>query len=163
MNILIPIPIYHSTTSISSPTPIDTDSTPQSPRSESKQTNEEIGIEINLLACDLQRAGYHNDRTPWTEEEDLKLLELCKTNDKTWNQISKHMPERTPKMCYSRYRRLTSQTKEPWKTSEDQKIRQFVEQNGLKQWSMLAKELKGTRILIQGGQLNSSNSTIITV
>ena len=36
------------------------------------------------------------------------------------------MDLRTPKMCYSRYRRLTVQTKQPWTASDDRLIRQVV-------------------------------------
>ena len=41
------------------------------------------------------------------------------------------MDGRTPKMCYSRYRRLISQTKQPWTSLEDQKIRSHVATKGL--------------------------------
>ena len=137
-NILIPIPIYHSTLTSPSTTLLEKDSSQQSPGSETKSVIEETGIEINLTVNDLLEAGYHNDRTPWSEEEDAKLLSFAKKNELTWNEIAEHFPERTPKMCYSRYRRITSQTKEPWRPSEDEKIKKFVEENGQKHWATLA-------------------------
>ena len=69
---------------------------------------------MNLTIEDLQQAGYHNDRTPWTEKEDYLLTKLGAKNDMTWTQIAEKIPNRTAKMCYSRFRRIANQTKSRW-------------------------------------------------
>ena len=61
---------------------------------------------INLTAEDLEKAGYENNKKPWTEEEDEKLRSLRDSEHLDWVNISSQLPDRNPKMCYSRYRRL---------------------------------------------------------
>jgi hypothetical protein len=48
------------------------------------------------------------------------------------------MPGRNAKMCYSRYRRLTNQSKESWTKAEDQKLRVLVEEFGTDNWKAIA-------------------------
>jgi hypothetical protein len=44
-----------------------------------------------------------------------------------WIQISKKIPERNKKMCYSRYRRLKNSTKIQWLKKDDEKLLRLVE------------------------------------
>ena len=66
---------------------------------------------MNLTVEDLLKAGYQNNKTPWTEEEDEKLKNLRDTQQLDWAELAKFMPGRNSKMCYSRYRRLENNTK----------------------------------------------------
>lgn len=63
---------------------------------------------------DLIKAGYHHKKTNWTEEEDNLLLQLIKTTGKNWEEIGKKMKDRSIKMCYSRYRRLSYNSHKRW-------------------------------------------------
>ena len=47
-----------------------------------------------------------------------------------WNQIADLIPGRNAKMCYSRYRRLETQTKMQWKKSDDEKLCRLVDDLG---------------------------------
>lgn len=50
----------------------------------------------------------------WTAGEDQRLLELVGSQNVPWREIEQHMPERTEKMCYSRYRRLLAEARQRW-------------------------------------------------
>ena len=56
-------------------------------------------------------AGYENNKKAWTEQEDALLLKLWEKKNLNWNEIAKKIPDRTAKMCYSRYRRITNPLK----------------------------------------------------
>lgn len=80
------------------------------------------GIKINLTVEQLQAAGYEPKKTAWNEEEDQRLIALVSIGDLSWKEVADQMPERTSKMCYSRYRRLENRLKEQWTVKEDRLI-----------------------------------------
>lgn len=53
-------------------------------------------------------------------------MSLFRKNDLSWKEIAERIPGRTSKMCYSRYRRIESRSKEQWTRTEDAKIRNLV-------------------------------------
>lgn len=59
----------------------------------------------------------------WTAEEDQRLLELVGTQNVPWREIEQHMPERTEKMCYSRYRRLLAEARQRWAPEDENRLR----------------------------------------
>lgn len=84
-NILIPIPIYSFVVYETHRPEGDEISDEKSPNKGQEEVYFDAGIQINLTAEDLQEAGYHNDRTPWQEAEDSKLLAFAKNSQLTWN------------------------------------------------------------------------------
>jgi hypothetical protein len=67
----------------------------------------------------LLEEGYGQTKRAWTEEEDSLLLKLCANRHTRFEEIAALMPGRNTKMCYSRYRRLTNQSKECWGKAEN--------------------------------------------
>jgi hypothetical protein len=67
----------------------------------------------------LLEEGYDKSKRAWTEEEDQTLLKLCSNPKALFEEIAPFLPGRNAKMCYSRYRRLTNQSKEPWTKSDN--------------------------------------------
>lgn len=79
-----------------------------------EQSEKGVGIEINLTEAELLEAGYENNKRAWSDREDALLLNLMGKKNFSWQQIAAHVPGRTSKMCYSRYRRLTCPLKSQW-------------------------------------------------
>lgn len=104
--------------------------------------------EIVLTREDLERAGYEVSKKVWTEDEDKLLVFLREKKKLDWVQISKKIPERNKKMCYSRYRRLKNSTKLQWLRKDDEKLLRLVEQHG-ENWVEIAPHFKSKSILIQ--------------
>lgn len=40
----------------------------------------------------------------------------------SWRDIEQHMPERTEKMCYSRYRRLLAEARQRWAPEDEARL-----------------------------------------
>lgn len=76
------------------------------------------------------KAGYENNKTAWTEEEDEKLKNLRDIQQLDWTELAKLMPGRNSKMCYSRYRRLENNTKYCWKKGDDQLLVELTRIHG---------------------------------
>lgn len=69
---------------------------------------------MDLSKDDLLNAGYEVKKKSWSEEEDKLLMKVCYREDLNWEQIAKLIPNRSAKMCYSRYRRLEQKLKNQW-------------------------------------------------
>jgi hypothetical protein len=61
-----------------------------------------------------------------------------------WIQISKKIPERNRKMCYSRYRRLKNSTKIQWLKKDDDKLLRLVEKEG-ENWAIINPHFKSKK------------------
>jgi hypothetical protein len=55
---------------------------------------------------------------------------------------------RNAKMCYSRYRRLTYETRVGWTKEEDQRLLALVEEQGNSDWKAMACLFEGKSIAI---------------
>lgn len=63
-----------------------------------------------------------------------------------WSRISQYVGNgRTDAQCQHRWERFLdpSITKGPWTDEEDRKVIELVRDYGARQWSLIAKELKG--------------------
>lgn len=67
-------------------------------------------------------AGYDGNKRNWSEQEDRLLTKFAGKSDLSWKEIAEKIPGRTSKMCYSRYRRIQSRSREQWTTKENNKI-----------------------------------------
>ena len=65
-----------------------------------------------------------------------------------WVQISKKIPERNKKMCYSRYRRLKNSTKIQWLKKDDEKLLRLVEKEG-ENWAIITPYFKSKSYSMQ--------------
>jgi len=74
---------------------------------------------ISVTREDLLGEGYGQTKRAWTEEEDKLLMKLCANKHARFEEIAAFMPDRNAKMCYSRYRRLTNQSKDCWSKAEN--------------------------------------------
>jgi hypothetical protein len=90
-----------------------------------------------LTSADLEEEGYEQTKKPWSEEEDRLLLRLCRNEHARFEQIAALIEGRNAKMCYSRYRRLTYQTRVGWSKSENQRLLELVAVHG-EDWKLLA-------------------------
>ena len=54
-------------------------------------------------------------------------MKLCSDPNILFEQVSQHLPGRNAKMCYSRFRRLTNQSKKYWTKAENEKLKSLVE------------------------------------
>eukprot|EP01080_Neovahlkampfia_damariscottae_P007051 gene7051-11214_t len=84
-------------------------------------------------------------RGTWSEEEDIKLLNLVGENGpKRWSYLATILGGRSGKQCRERYLNHLdpSINKDEWSAEEDKFIIQFALENG-NQWSAMSKHLKG--------------------
>lgn len=102
-----------------------------------------------LIRSDLEKAGYEINKKVWTEDEDKLLVYLREKKKMDWIQISKKIPERNKKMCYSRYRRLKNSTKLQWLRKDDEKLIKIVDSIG-ENWTEITKHFKSTHFPYQG-------------
>ena len=65
-------------------------------------------------------------------------MKLSGKNDLSWKEIAERIPGRTSKMCYSRYRRIESRSKEQWTKTEDSKILGLIENHGF-DWEKISE------------------------
>ncbi|CAF1213655.1 unnamed protein product [Adineta steineri] len=84
----------------------------------------------------------------WTKEEDERLKDFINANNglTDWSRISQYVGNgRTDAQCQHRWDRFLdpSITKGPWTDEEDRKVIELVRDYGARQWSIIAKELKG--------------------
>lgn len=84
----------------------------------------------------------------WTEEEDLKLIELkSKYGDISWSKIAQSMPDRTSSQCYQRWHRVLNPSiqKGPWAKEETVILLNAVQNREADKisWSQVAKLIKG--------------------
>ncbi|CAF4384636.1 unnamed protein product, partial [Adineta steineri] len=84
----------------------------------------------------------------WTKEEDERLKDFIISNNglTDWSRISQYVGNgRTDAQCQHRWDRFLdpSITKGPWTDEEDRRVIELVRDYGARQWSLIAKELKG--------------------
>uniref|UniRef100_A0A8C0FYU1 Myb-related protein B n=1 Tax=Chelonoidis abingdonii TaxID=106734 RepID=A0A8C0FYU1_CHEAB len=85
-------------------------------------------------------------KVKWTHEEDEWLKTLVKQfGQSDWKFLASHFPNRTDQQCQYRWLRVLNPdlVKGPWTKEEDQKVIELVKKFGTKQWTLIAKYLKG--------------------
>nr|XP_025948827.1 myb-related protein B isoform X4 [Dromaius novaehollandiae] len=85
-------------------------------------------------------------KVKWTQEEDEQLKMLVRhygQND--WKFLASHFPNHSDQQCQYRWLRVLNPdlVKGPWTKEEDQKVIELVKKYGTKQWTLIAKHLKG--------------------
>ncbi|KAM7449052.1 Myblike DNAbinding domain-containing protein [Porites harrisoni] len=99
--------------------------------------------------CRLQWCNFdHPDvnRTPWTKDEDKKLLQLAKDPNMTWVDIAQTLQtKRTPIHCYERYQRSLNKNllKSKWTPEDDKLLLDVVRVVGVGNWARVASFLEG--------------------
>ncbi|XP_035236443.1 v-myb avian myeloblastosis viral oncogene homolog-like 2a isoform X1 [Anguilla anguilla] len=82
----------------------------------------------------------------WMREEDENLKILVQNlGQSDWKAIASFFPGRTEYQCQYRWARFLNPdlVKGPWTKEEDEKVIELVSVYGTKQWSMVARHLKG--------------------
>ena len=115
---------------------------------------------ITVTKQDLLLEGYDKTKKAWTEEEDALLLKLCRDENARFDDIAQKVPGRNAKMCYSRYRRLTHQSKNYWSKAENTKLIELVKDLGSDCWQDVAHLFPSKYIFIQ--TVTTSSSKTIT-
>ncbi|XP_059263026.1 myb-related protein B isoform X1 [Mustela nigripes] len=85
-------------------------------------------------------------KVKWTHEEDEHLRTLVRQfGQQDWKFLASHFPNRTDQQCQYRWLRVLNPdlVKGPWTKEEDQKVIELVKKYGTKQWTLIAKHLKG--------------------
>ncbi|XP_053430091.1 myb-related protein B isoform X1 [Nycticebus coucang] len=85
-------------------------------------------------------------KVKWTQEEDEQLRALVRQfGQQDWKFLASHFPNRTDQQCQYRWLRVLNPdlVKGPWTKEEDQKVIELVKKYGTKQWTLIAKHLKG--------------------
>lgn len=84
--------------------------------------------------------------TKWNQKEDSLLLSLVKnSNHISWTELAPQFPGKTAQQISERWSKVVdpSLVKGGWTREEDETITQYVAQNGVKNWTKLAKLLPG--------------------
>ncbi|KAM8797995.1 myb-related protein B [Eudromia elegans] len=85
-------------------------------------------------------------KVKWTQEEDeqLKML-VTHYGQNDWKFLASHFPNHNDQQCQYRWLRVLNPdlVKGPWTKEEDQKVIELVKKYGTKQWTLIAKHLKG--------------------
>lgn len=92
--------------------------------------------------------GEERRQPKWTAEEDMKLqASVVFYNGKGWKQIARTAfnGTKTDVQCLHRWRKVLDPNlvKGPWSREDDEKIAQFVRENGPTKWSLIAELLPG--------------------
>lgn len=85
-----------------------------------------------------------SQRSRFTKDEDEKLRQLVSFHDPpNWNEISKHMKNRTARQCRERYANYLRPNliNGPWTQEEDDLLKELYEQYGPK-WSFISQSFK---------------------
>ncbi|KAL7985501.1 hypothetical protein Chor_004071, partial [Crotalus horridus] len=80
----------------------------------------------------------------WAKQDEL-LNSLVTQFGHDWKFLASHFPNRTEQQCQYRWLRVLNPVlvKGPWTKQEDQKVIELVKKYGTKQWTLIAKHLKG--------------------
>ncbi|CAF1614996.1 unnamed protein product [Rotaria magnacalcarata] len=116
--------------------------------SRSSFTEDELDYNENLPTIQKIFSARKKSYKKWTKDEDDRLREFISSHHdlKDWSCISKYVGNgRTDAQCQHRWERFLdpSITKGPWTDEEDKKVVELVHDYGARQWSLIAKELKG--------------------
>ena len=92
-----------------------------------------------------QTEGDCQRRCQWTKEEDELLCIAIQThNPGNWQQVSTHVPGRSPIQCLHRWTKLRSGSNTAaWSAQEDQQLRAWVQAKGPAKWVQCALNLPG--------------------
>ncbi|KAG8513376.1 Myb-related protein B, partial [Galemys pyrenaicus] len=95
-------------------------------------------------------------KVKWTHEEVRDSAGQCQGDEQLrtlvrqfgqqdWKFLASHFPNRTDQQCQYRWLRVLNPdlVKGPWTKEEDQKVIELVKKYGTKQWTLIAKHLKG--------------------
>ncbi|CAD8101712.1 unnamed protein product [Paramecium primaurelia] len=92
---------------------------------------------------------YGNDKKKvgrWTPEEDDKLQKLIEEyGEKSWRMISNVMEGRSAIQCLHRWTKILRPglKKGPWQDNEDEKLLEWVKNNGPSKWSLCSENIAG--------------------
>ncbi|XP_072487565.1 myb-related protein B isoform X2 [Notamacropus eugenii] len=95
---------------------------------------------------DVQEQRENKCKVKWTHQEDEQLKALVKQyGQQDWKFLASHFPNRSDQQCQYRWLRVLNPdlVKGPWTKEEDQKVIELVKKYGTKQWTLIAKHLKG--------------------
>uniref|UniRef100_G1PV66 MYB proto-oncogene like 2 n=1 Tax=Myotis lucifugus TaxID=59463 RepID=G1PV66_MYOLU len=78
------------------------------------------------------------------KDEQLRTL-VRQFGQQDWKFLASHFPNRTDQQCQYRWLRVLNPdlVKGPWTKEEDEKVIELVKKYGTKQWTLIAKHLKG--------------------
>ncbi|XP_038606284.1 LOW QUALITY PROTEIN: myb-related protein B [Tachyglossus aculeatus] len=85
-------------------------------------------------------------KVKWTLEEDEQLKVLVRQfGQNDWKFLASHFPNRSDQQCQYRWLRVLNPdlVKGPWTKEEDEKVIELVKKHGTKQWTLIAKHLRG--------------------
>jgi hypothetical protein len=87
-----------------------------------------------------------NASASWNADQDEALKRLVSQhNARNWKQIAAGLEGKTPTQCLHRWQRVLNPNvvKGPWKSEEDGRLRQLVDEIGSKHWSRIATAMNG--------------------
>ncbi|XP_066481747.1 myb-related protein B [Tiliqua scincoides] len=101
--------------------------------------------ELHCQDSDALERRDNRCKVKWTREEDELLNSLVTQFGHDWKFLASHFPNRTEQQCQYRWLRVLNPVlvKGPWTKHEDQKVIELVKKYGTKQWTLIAKHLKG--------------------
>lgn len=106
-------------------------------------------MEMNFAYAPTRNRKSHvkqNHSSCWTIEEDNMLTHYVQNfKNASWSAIAKHFNNKTPSQVAGRWEKVLNPeiVKGSWTPKEDEIIREFVNQNGDKEWAKLALLLHG--------------------
>ncbi|XP_063001491.1 myb-related protein B [Elgaria multicarinata webbii] len=101
--------------------------------------------DLHYLDSDIPERRDNRCKVKWSREEDELLNSLVTQFGHDWKFLASHFPNRTEQQCQYRWLRVLNPVlvKGPWTKQEDQKVIELVKKYGTKQWTLIAKHLKG--------------------
>ncbi|KAH0619074.1 hypothetical protein JD844_018710 [Phrynosoma platyrhinos] len=107
--------------------------------------NSEEQDELHGQDSDVQERRDNRCKVKWSRAEDELLNSLVTQFGHDWKFLASHFPNRTEQQCQYRWLRVLNPVlvKGPWTKQEDQKVIELVKKYGTKQWTLIAKHLKG--------------------
>ncbi|KAJ7331940.1 hypothetical protein JRQ81_014120 [Phrynocephalus forsythii] len=111
----------------------------------SRKDGREAEDELHSQDSDVQERRDNRCKVKWSREEDELLNSLVSQYGHDWKFLASHFPNRTEQQCQYRWLRVLNPVlvKGPWTKQEDQKVIELVKKYGTKQWTLIAKHLKG--------------------
>jgi len=85
-------------------------------------------------------------RGKWEAEEDTRLTKYVgKYGERQWKKVSQHIKGRSAIQCLHRWSKILKPglVKGPWTLEEDQKLIDWIQENGARKWSQVAQLIKG--------------------